>query len=179
MEDPKKADLDTHLARLAIGDRSAFTYVFTSLQQPIFRLCMSMLDHEADARDATQLAMVKILERASDYDPARPALPWACAIAAWECRTIRRRRSRRRETASGLHAPEQLGSTDGEGDAVRRDLMHAAVRALGELTEQDRETLLATFTQESAAASAAGLRKRRQRALERLRTKFRRLYGLD
>jgi RNA polymerase sigma-70 factor (ECF subfamily) len=179
MEDQKKADLDAHLERLAVGDRSAFTYVFTCLQQPIFRLCMSMLDHEADARDATQQAMVKILERASDYDPTRPALPWACAIAAWECRTIRRRRARRRETTTGLRAHEDIGSTDGESEAVRRDLMHAAAHALGELTERDRETLLATLAEESVAVSAAGLRKRRQRALERLRSKFRRLYGLD
>ena len=179
MEDHEKAELDAHLARLAIGDRSAFTYVFTCLQQPIFRLCMSMLDHEADARDATQQAMVKILERASDYDPARAALPWACAIAAWECRTIRRRRSRRRETSGTLRAHEELGSTDGEREAVRRDLMQAAAQALGELSQRDREALLATFMEESVEVSAAGLRKRRQRALERLRSKFRRLYGLD
>lgn len=179
MEDHEKAELDAHLARLAIGDRSAFTHVFTCLQRPVFRLCMSMLDHEADARDATQQAMVKILERASDYDPARPALPWACAIAAWECRTIRRRRSRRRETSSGLRAHEELASADGESEAVRRDLTRAAAHALGELSPRDREALLATFMEESVEVSATGLRKRRQRALERLRSKFRRLYGLD
>lgn len=177
MEDLKKGDLDAHLARLANGDRSAFTYVFTCLQQPIFRLCMSMLDHEADARDATQQAMLKILDRASDYDSKRPAFPWACAIAAWECRTIQRRRSRRRE--SGFRAHEELGSTDGEAEAVRRDLMRAAVHALGELTERDRDALHATFMEESVEVSAAGLRKRRQRAMQRLRNRFRRLYGLD
>lgn len=176
MKDPRD-DLNVQLARLADGERSAFTPVFKGLQRPVFQLCLSMLKNEADARDATQQAMEKILERASDYDRSRPALPWACAIAAWECRTILRRRVRRREVPAGLG--EHESAYGGEDELMRRDLVDAALRALGSLSDLDRETLIATFASEAVDASPAGFRKRRQRALKRLRTTFRRLYGLD
>jgi len=81
------ADIDGLMARLAEGDRSVFTLVFTRLWEPTLRLCQSLLKNEADASDAAQEAMQKILERAGDYDSSRPAMPWALAIAAWECRT--------------------------------------------------------------------------------------------
>jgi RNA polymerase sigma-70 factor (ECF subfamily) len=103
-------------------------------------------------------------------------MPWALSIAAWECRTLQRKRFRRRE------APEESGGepTDerAEEELIRRDLTQAALTAMRELPETDRETLLATFLDETTAVSGATLRKRRERALDRLRVSFRRLYGL-
>jgi RNA polymerase sigma-70 factor (ECF subfamily) len=61
---------------------------------------------------------------------------------------------------------------------VNRDLLRAALASLGELSELDKETLLATFWDEGSSASGATLRKRRERALARLKASFRRLYGL-
>ncbi len=170
-------DLDTLVARLADGDRSAFTPTFQRLWPPTLRMCLGMLKNEADAHDAAQQAMEKILTRASGYDPARPALPWALAIAAWECRTMLRKRSRRREVPEQA-SPEEAGH-GGEDEAVQRDLVRAAAEAMGELSESDRETLIATFWDEAASASGATLRKRRERALTRLRQAMKRLYGLD
>lgn len=169
-------ELDQLMARLADGDRSVFTEVFRRLWPPTLRLCVSLVKHKADGADAAQQAMVKIFERASDYDRERPALPWALAIAAWECRTLRRWRARRREASAD--APEQAQIVEAEHELVSRDLVRAALSSLGELSELDQETLLATFWEEEGSASGATIRKRRERALERLRIKFRRLYGI-
>jgi RNA polymerase sigma-70 factor (ECF subfamily) len=46
------------------------------------------------------------------------------------------------------------------------------------LSEADRETLLASFWDEASDVSGATLRKRRERAVKRLRDAFRRLYGI-
>lgn len=170
------------MARLADGDRSAFTQVFELLWPRIDRLCRALLQNQADAADAAQEAMQKILERAPlDYDRARPALPWALAIAGWECRTLARKRSRRREVGALDDAtPDVPVPEDGETALAQRELIRAAVHALGELSEADRDALVATFWDEAATSvSGATFRKRRQRALERLRGVFRRLYGLD
>lgn len=169
-------ELDALMARLADGDRSVFADVFKRLWSPTQRLCMHLLQHDADASDAAQQAMQKILERASDYDARRPALPWALAVAAWECRTIRRRRGRRREAP--MEAAGDLAGVDGEAELVDRALTRAALSALGELSDADRETLLATFWGEPASTLGATFRKRRERALARLRNTFRRLYGI-
>lgn len=169
--------LDALVARLADGDRAVFADVFERLWGPVLRLCRSLVKNDADAADAAQEALKKILERASDYDRSRPALPWALAIAAWECRTILRKRGRRGEI-SDAHLPELAGEHL-ETQLVERDLVAAALAAVGELSETDREVLTATFGEESASVTGATLRKRRERALIRLRDTFRRLYGID
>jgi RNA polymerase sigma-70 factor (ECF subfamily) len=132
------------------------------------------LKNEADASDAAQEAMQKIFERAGDYDASRPAVPWALAIAAWECRTLQRKRQRRREVLDDVEHDRAGG--DEEEVFVKRDLAEAALAAMGELSELDRETLLSTFADEAPAGAA--IRKRRERALGRLRQTFRRLYGI-
>lgn len=176
MSSDQPSNLDELVARLAEGDRAAFTAVFHQLWTPVVRLCNSMLGNEADAADAAQQAMQKVLERASDYDPKRPALPWALAIAAWECRTILRKRSRRREVSDEL-VPE-APTDDQATELEQRLLLQNAFSAMGELSESDRETLVATFLDQAGDVSGATLRKRRERAVKRLRDAFRRLYGL-
>jgi RNA polymerase sigma-70 factor, ECF subfamily len=175
MSTDPNAQLDSLLVQLAEGDRAAFTRVFQILWPPVLRLCRSMLKNEADAADAAQQALEKVLTRCGDYDRKRPAMPWALAIAAWECRTFARKRARRREIPEE-EAPELgVGSED---ELAQRDLMQAARHALGELSPQDRETLVATFWEEATNVTGATLRKRRERALTRLRDAFKRLYGI-
>lgn len=169
-------ELDALMAQLADGDRSVFNDVFRRLWPSTLRLCISLLKNEADGADAAQLAMVKILERASDYDRSRPALPWALAIAAWECRTLRRWRERRHEAP--VDDAERTVAAGGEQELVDRDLLRAALASMGELSLLDQETLLATFSEEESTSSGATMRKRRERALGRLRSTFRRLYGI-
>jgi RNA polymerase sigma-70 factor (ECF subfamily) len=104
-------------------------------------------------------------------------MPWALAIAGWECKTIRRRLARRREVPE-QDAPEPTGA-DAQEELAHRDLVQAAAAAMGELSTTDRETLVATFWDESASVSGATLRKRRERAVQRLRQAWRTLYGFD
>ena len=175
MSTDPKGQLDSLLVQLAEGDRAAFTVVFQILWPPVLRLCRSMLKNDADAADAAQQALEKVLTRCGDYDRKRPAMPWALAIAAWECRTFARKRARRREIPEEQAPEARVGSED---ELEQRDLMEAAMQALGELSPQDRETLVATFWEEATNVTGATLRKRRERALTRLRDTFKRLYGI-
>jgi RNA polymerase sigma-70 factor, ECF subfamily len=147
--------------------------IFEQLWPPTLRMCAGMLRNDAEADDAVQQAMTKILERASDYDPKRPALPWALAIAAWEGKTILRKRGRRREAPEAL-APE-LGGSDAELDAEQEmaarqllTLALAAIEAIEQLSDIDRGVLEATFLDEPAKSTGATVRKRRERAIVRL-----------
>ncbi len=171
--------LDRLVRALAEGERSAFPEAFRLLWPPLLRLCQRMLRNRSDAEDAAQQAMEKVLTRASEYDPEKPALPWALAIASWECRTIRTRQRRRREVPEPESSALDAELLDAEAPHVQRELEAAAVHAMGELSPGDREVLLATFWSEAAGVSGATLRKRRERALARLRRAFARLYGLD
>lgn len=172
-------EFDASMARLARGDRSAFPLVFERLWPQALALCRALLGDEADAADAAQEALRKVFERAQDYDPSRPALPWALAIAGWECRTVARKRLRRGEVAEVGASPGALEALSAEEALAQRELEAAALAALGQLSALDRQTLLSTYWDEATSAGGATVRKRRQRALERLRQLFWRTYGLD
>lgn len=166
------------MVRLAEGDRSAFTPAFHLLWPRVRSVCLALLKHPQDAEDAAQQAMEKILTRASDYDRTRRALPWALAIAAWECRSVQTRRRRRKEV--GPEELSELGADPvSEQQYIRQELLTAVLSVLEELSSADRDTLIATYWEETEQAAGPALRKRRQRALERLRGAFRRLYGTD
>ena len=170
------AELDALMGRLADGDRSAFSPLFRALWTPALKVCQRLVHSEADAADAAQAAMMKILERAGEYDKKRPALPWALGIAAWECRTLMKRQLRLKESAE-----EPVRSDEGStADEVEQKLLvSAAMHAMGGLSEADQETLVSTYWETATTVGGATLRKRRERALTRLRDTFRRLYGLD
>ena len=173
------SDLDDLMARLSEGDRSAFPGVFRELWPKVRALSLSLLRNADDAEDAAQQAMEKILTRAADYDPSRPAISWALAVAAWECRTLGRRRQRRREVGEE-EVVDLPGANDdsAENEFIQGELHRAAREALGQLSEADRAALVAAYWDE-ARSGAATARKRRQRAIERLRIAFRRLYGTE
>ena len=174
-------DLTQHMDRLADGDRSAFGPLYAALKPRVHALCRAMLGHEQDAEDAMQQVMEKIFARASTYEQGRPVAPWALGIAAWECRGYRQKRKRRREDALVEEAGELLARNALSEDIARADLQRLALQALHELSATDREVLTATFWDEATLAGVTGAtkRKRRERAIERLRVSFRRLYGFD
>ena len=172
MAEPSADPLDRDLARLADGDRSAFHSLYAGLWPVVRAFCSGTLRGRGDADDAAQEIMVTIFAEASRYDRRRPAVAWALAIAAWECRTTLRRLQRRRE--DGLGAVEDLsgGGPSPEDQVMRAELVASAHRVIAGLSRADRETLEAAFLTEwdgRADAASPTFRKRKERALVRLR----------
>ena len=170
-----RTQLDANLARLAEGDRSAFDPVFTALWPAVLGLSVRLVG-SADAEDVAARALGKVFERADEYDRTRPALAWVFGIAAWECRATLTRRRRRREEELGPCAELASEAPSPEDQAALAQLIEAAEAVLGELSPADQATLRATFA-ESPDATGATFRKRRSRALERLRMAWRRIHG--
>lgn len=173
---PEFSDLDSLLKALSEGNREVFTRVFELLWKPVLRLCVRLMG-EADGADVAQSSMLNILERANEYDWRRPALPWALGIATWQCRTQLKRRERLRETTD--ETPNESDEGAAAEEQQQRVLLNAATEAMGTLSEADQQTLIATYWETATPVSGATLRKRRARALGRLRDAFRRLYGID
>jgi len=165
------------MERLADGDRSAFRPAF-ALLWPQLRAFATRLVGGPDGEDAAQAALLRVFSRASEYDPGRDALSWALGIAAWECRTLRRKRERRREqTAGPLERLVAPGATPEEA-VIERDLRLAAEEIAGTLRPLDLETLLAVASG-ARPASGATFRKRLERALARFRLAWRAKHGKE
>ncbi len=176
MERHERIELQRCLARLADGDRAAFRPLFDLAWPCVRDVARRMMPDAADADDAAQGALVKLFERASEFDPERDALAWIVGIVSWECLTLRRKRTRRREHARGDDAIAALADArrNPEEHAIAVELERVAVAVLGTLAPADRQTLrVALFGEGERAAAPATFRKRVERALGRLRAAWR------
>jgi RNA polymerase sigma factor (sigma-70 family) len=171
------ATLDANMARLADGDRSAFAPVFRSLHPILLTFCRQALLDSAEAEDLAQAVLEKLFRQAASYDTSRPVIPWVLTIAAYECATARRRQQRRSaesiddfEIVSDERSPEE--------EALKKDLRRALRVALSALSEAERSTIDHTFLDDvGAPGMSPALRKRKERALERLRILWKKLNG--
>lgn len=161
-------ELTRAMARLADGDRGAFDAVYAATRPLVAALCARMLDDPGEAEDAAQQALLAVFARAPEFDPSREALPWILGIAAWECRTVRKRTTRRREDP----LPDAIPVIPPDDDLVR------AVRAVvGELAPADAAALRAVLDDERPDVPPATFRKRVQRALARFGAAWRTRHG--
>ncbi len=168
------------MALLADGDRSAIDVLFRGLWPLVHAYCEQMLGCGPEADDAAQEAMEKVFTEAAHYNRALRAVPWALAIAHWECRTVYRRRHRARTAPIETAARARSSGPSPEDAAIERDILDRALGVLDHLSPSDRELLRVTFEQETTirtAVSPSAIRKRRERALGRLRQVWERLYG--
>lgn len=163
------AHVQRALTALSGGDRRAFDAVFEGLWPIMRAFCLRQLNRPADAEDAAQRALLRLFEQAADFDPQRSAVAWALTLAAWECRSVRRRIGRDRTTGADAGALQADPRPDPEQAAEAAQAVAQVEAALAELSPLDRETVRATLADEAPAVPGATFRKRRQRALARLR----------
>ena len=176
MDSVARQKLTDSMVRLADGDRSVFDDVYAQLWPVVSAFCKRTLA-AADAEDAAQQALLKVFDRAATFERERDALTWVLSIAVWEVRTIHKRHARSR-TSNLEDQPLPATADNPEGLTAERQIVEAARQVLGQLSEVDQRTLLATFNEESPdALASATFRKRRERALTRLRDAWSRIYA--
>lgn len=174
MERQQRNELQRCLVRLADGDRAAFRPVFDLVWPRVREVARRMMSDPADAEDAAQTAVIKLFERASEFDRERDALAWVVGIVSYECLTIRRKLTRRREHGGAALEALVDGGANPEERAIAAELEAVALATLGHLRPEDRETLrIALFGQGERAVAPATFRKRVERALGRLRAAWR------
>lgn len=160
--------------RFANGERATFDPLFDALYPVLQSFARRSLD-PTDADDAAQEAMIKVFSRITDLDPTRDVVAWALGIAGYEVLTIRRSRSRRRELGLELGAAAVDPRPDPEDVTALREIVDALTSHLGTLDERDRAEVERELRGEIAVGERD--RKRRWRALDRLRRFWRTSHG--
>jgi len=178
MDPHHRRQIHEAMVRLAEGDRSAFAFVFDELWPPILRFVERALPGRAEAEDVAQQALVKLFARIAEFDTGRDGVAWAFGIVSYEVKTLRRQEQRRREVRYDAGADRIADrSQSPELRAIQDDLARALEAALGELAPADRALLVDGEVAMPGAPSATTLRKRRQRAIERLRSAWRKRHA--
>jgi RNA polymerase sigma-70 factor (ECF subfamily) len=177
MDAVRRKAIHDAMVRLADGDRSAMNLLVSELWPVILAFAKRGLGHEQDAEDVAQEVFLRICSRISDFETTRDGLSWAFGIASYEIMTQRKRRARRREL-SGSHGTDLELDPDAsqEDNLIRAELAEAMTYVVGAMSHEDRASL-GIDGQAVGELPSATLRKRRQRALDRLRMAWRKLYG--
>jgi DNA-directed RNA polymerase specialized sigma24 family protein len=176
MDAQLRRQIQAWMVQFADGERAVFQPLFDALWPVLLAFTSRTLDPAADAEDAAQQAMVKVFSRIADFDRSRDGVSWVLGIAGYEILTVRKQRARRREAGpAALERVERQGA-DVEERVIADELGHAVLAMVGELPERDRAALAYAFTGDVPPTDETS-RKRRFRALERLRAAWRRAHG--
>jgi RNA polymerase sigma-70 factor (ECF subfamily) len=141
------------------GRTGDFVQSLTGVQSRLYAYICSLVGEAASARDVLQETNLALWDKAGDYDPARPFLPWAYRVAHLQVLAYRKRCVRSR-----LLFDEQLVSELAEQALHRDDDMDRRLEALGDcmgnLPGPRREMIDRRYLRgESVDQIARGLRK--------------------
>jgi RNA polymerase sigma-70 factor (ECF subfamily) len=178
MDAARRKVIHDAMVRLSDGDRSAFDVLLDALWPVVLAFAQRGLNGSPDAEDVAQEVFVRICARITDFDRSRDGLSWAFGIASYEVMTHRRRLHRRREVQDepAFTTAADLGAS--QVDLIlQRETVRAFEQAVGALTEDDRLALGLVGSASAQEIPMSTLRKRKQRALDRLRGLWRTIHG--
>lgn len=199
MEQPAtigESDLETRVERAKQGDRAALEAVVEGIRHRVYNLALRMLWHPADAEDATQEILIRIVTHLGSFRGESAFTTWVYRVASNYLLTTRKRRAEREELTFARFAAqldEGLAPEDpGPAHEVELRLLVEEVKigcTQGMLLCLDRDHRLAYILGEvfglpsAEAATIAGVtpvayRKRLSRARARLHGFMERRCGL-
>lgn len=178
------------------GDKEALESLVLTVQDRVYGLAIRMLSHPADAEDATQEILIKIVTHLGTFRGESAFTTWVYRVASNHLLTIHKRRAERlaitfelceRQVDEGLVAEASHTHPDAEEGLMVEDLMIGCMHAL--LLCLDRNLRITYMlgevfkvTSDQGAyildISAAAFRKRLSRARALLRDFMRRKCGL-
>lgn len=177
MDAARRKIIHQAMVRLSDGDRASLEVLIDELWPVVLAFAERGVSPAADAEDVAQEAFFKICTRIIDFDRERDGLSWAFGIASYEIMTHRRRFQRRREIFHEAAVLAQRDESASQEDTLlAKEIADAFEQAVGSLTAEDRVSLGLQGGLPADVAEAT-LRKRKQRAVDRLRGIWRNIYG--
>jgi RNA polymerase sigma factor (sigma-70 family) len=180
-----KEQLETLATKAIDGDRDALSEIVEALRDDLYHLSFRMLGLRADAEDATQEILVKILTHLSEFRGESKVRTWAWRIAVNHL--LRAKKSKREEAASfetiemlierGDARPPMPDVSDPELSILAEEVRLSCTQAMVMSLDRDHRVawILAEVFELSGDAGAGVLgieapafRKRVSRARERL-----------
>jgi RNA polymerase sigma factor (sigma-70 family) len=194
---PPTDETDPHAAlaeRALAGDRAALEQLCRQLQGPLFRLALRVLGDGADASDATQEVLIKIVTHLSQFRGESRLLTWAYTVATRHLLRHRRSLSRARSVVTlastiraGLSITEPTSAPEGDVRVMSAETRLGCTAAmLGCLNVEERVAIVLAEMLGADDALGARLcevtpalyRKRLSRARQKLRPLLEDLCGL-
>ncbi len=139
----------------------------TEAQFSLFNHISFLLGNSEAARDVLQETNLDLWRKAATYDPTRPFLPWAKALAQYQVLTYRKRQTRERLVFDDELTEQALAEATEEedGDFVRmagflkscRERLNAFQRAVLDARYAERQPLSAIARTHACSVPAVGM----------------------
>ncbi len=143
-------------------------------QEEIFRHIFALLPHEEDARDVLQETSVALYRKFTDYDPAKPFLPWAYRFAELEV-FKQRERNRRGTRLFSRELLDRLAREREQLDSALHARLIALEKCLEDLPSGDRALIRQRYHHQTRIDELVALSGSSRRTLFRNLDRVRRL----
>jgi RNA polymerase sigma factor (sigma-70 family) len=179
-----EADEAGLVARAVDGDKAALEEVIRLLQDPLYRLALRMVWRPADAEDATQEILIRVVTRLASWRGEAKLLTWAYRIGVNYLLNLRRKSPREEQQSSleefGRTLADGLADTDYRGpeaEMLAQEVRLSCTQAMLQCLERgERIAFVLSDVFELSSADAAWIleitpaahRKRLERARHRI-----------
>jgi RNA polymerase sigma-70 factor, ECF subfamily len=142
------------IAAARAGNRDARASLLRALQDPWYRMCLSLLGDVEKARDATQESGLRFLRQLPSFRGDSQLRTWALGIAINVAREMRRGNRGGAELDADLYAAAESEISPSASAELeeRRQQLHAT---LGELPERQREAVVLRYLEEMSVEQTA------------------------
>jgi RNA polymerase sigma-70 factor (ECF subfamily) len=156
LPDASRLEAAAWIPRIRAGDVDALARWYRAEHPEVWRLCLGFLADPAEAEDAAQDAMLRLLDTLDRFDLRRPWSVWRNAVVLNHCRDRLRRdeaRARAEREAARAALPPMLPHPADE--AARGELETLVARSLRHLSPREREVFVLHDLEGGATADVA------------------------
>lgn len=134
------------------GDRMAQSVLLSALQDPWYRMCLSLLRDPELARDATQETALRVLRLLPEFRGESSLTTWSMGIAINVVREMRRKRRPESGEVPDLPGDEAAGPEPSAVRSEQQQVLHAALKGL---SERQREVIICRYFEELSTEETA------------------------
>jgi RNA polymerase sigma-70 factor (ECF subfamily) len=142
------------------GDRDARAALLRELEDPWYRMCLSLLANAEEARDATQETALRFLKQLPGFRGDSQLRTWSLGIALNVVREMKRSAGRMARlagndaTSDGCYCGEEWSPFDAVEAAESREALR---ETLADLPERQREAIVLRFFEDLSVEDTATL----------------------
>ena len=136
-----QAEIEALIARLAMGDREAFSLLYDATSSKLFSVCLKILHDQPNAEDALQDTYIKIWKKADQYHQnGMSPMTWMITIARnTSIDRLRTQRKNHHSLSDASTAPDELNTP--ESLAMARSDYSRLEACLDELEKQKADAV--------------------------------------
>ena len=148
-------DIEAMIARIALGERDAFSKLYDATSAKLLGVCLRILQDKAAAEDALQDSFVKVWKNADRYQVnGLSPMTWLITIAR-NTAIDRLRATRFESDVDALSETLPSSGRSPEGDAIAASEVRRIVDCLDELEDDRRTAVKSAYLQGQTYADLA------------------------